>query len=47
MSDINKEFEEEVNNFAKFFHDYRKGEEEYYEGMIKKISEIIETTEED
>lgn len=46
MRDINKEFEEEVNNFAKFFHDYRKGEEEYYEGMIKKIDEIINPNEE-
>lgn len=47
MRDINKEFEEEVINFAKFFDNYRKGEEEYYENLNKKVDQAIKQLEEE
>ncbi|MCU5640839.1 hypothetical protein OCB39_28785 [Bacillus cereus] len=42
-----RELEEEVIEFAKFFDEYRKGEQEYYEGMIKKIDEITKPAKEE
>lgn len=41
------DFEKEVVEFAKFFDEYLKGEQEYYEGMTKKIDEIIKPNEEE
>jgi len=41
-----RDFEKEVADFAKFFQEYRKGEEEYYENMIKNLDEVLDTKEE-